>query len=85
MIASSFNAKCQPAEDSVKAAVNQLFTAMKTSDGALLLYCFADSALLQTITRNKEGEMSVKYESIQNFATSINSAPKSCIRRTHPF
>jgi len=58
---------------------------MKTSDGALLLSCFADSALLQTITRNKEGEMSVKNESIQNFATSINSAPKSCIRRTHPF
>jgi len=41
----------------------------------LLLSCFADSALLQTITRNKEGEMSVKNESIQNFATSINSAP----------
>ena len=75
MIALGVNAKCQSADDSVKAAVNQLFTAMKTSDGALLFSCFADSALLQTITKNKGGEIIIKNESVKEFATSISSAP----------
>lgn len=75
LIAFNITAKSQSAEDSVKAAVNQLFTAMKTSNGALLLSCFADSALLQTITKNKGGEIMVKNESVKDFAASINSVP----------
>jgi hypothetical protein len=37
-------------EDSVKTAVNALFTGMKTSDGTMISRSFADSAILQTIT-----------------------------------
>ncbi|HVU96461.1 MAG TPA: nuclear transport factor 2 family protein [Puia sp.] len=37
-------------EDSVKAAVNVLFTGMKNSDAAMTGGSFADSAILQTIT-----------------------------------
>ncbi len=48
------NANAQTTEDSVKAAVNKLFVAMKNSDGEMVKNCFADSAVLQTIARNKE-------------------------------
>ena len=59
-------AKAQSAEDSVKAVINQLFTAMKTADGNLLRSCFADSAILQTIIE-KDGKVSVRNENINEF------------------
>ena len=59
-------AKSQSAEDSVKAVINQLFTAMKTADGNLLRSCFADSAILQTIIE-KDGKVSVRNENINEF------------------
>ncbi len=58
--------------DSVKAAVNQLFTAMKNADGALLKNSFADSALLQTLTPTKEGKIIVMNESIESFVDVIS-------------
>ncbi len=73
------NAKSQSTEDSVKAVVNNLFSAMKTSDEAMLLSCFADSALLQTIATNKEGNRFIKNESIKAFAASIATAPKGAL------
>lgn len=72
-------AKSQQTEDSVKAVVNLLFSAMKTSDEALLLSCFADRALLQTLSKNKEGHLFVKNESLKEFAASIGSAPKGAL------
>jgi hypothetical protein len=63
-------------EDSVRAAVNELFIAMKNSDGARLRASFADSALLQTIVTNKEGKTVVRNESIEEFAESIARLPK---------
>ncbi|HLK31077.1 MAG TPA: nuclear transport factor 2 family protein [Puia sp.] len=68
--------KAQSPEDSVKAAVNQLFTAMKNADSSLLVSSFADSALLQTIVTTKEGKVEVKNESIIEFASFINKTPK---------
>ena len=62
----------QTAEDSVKAVINKLFIAMKSSDGKQLQECFADSAILQTITRNG----TIRNESVQEFAKQINSLPK---------
>lgn len=73
LIASS--ASAQTAADSVKQVVNQLFTAMKTSDAQLLQQCFADSAVLQTIAVNKEGKTIVRNESVAAFAASISKAP----------
>jgi hypothetical protein len=66
----------QSAEDSVKAVVNTLFTAMKNADAALLKSTFSDSAVLQTVTRNKEGKMFVATESINEFADFVNNLKK---------
>jgi hypothetical protein len=66
----------QTTEDSVKAAVNELFIAMKNSDGPRLRTSFADSAILQTIITNKEGKTFARNESITDFAESIGKLPK---------
>ncbi|MFN8305566.1 MAG: nuclear transport factor 2 family protein [Ferruginibacter sp.] len=68
--------KAQTAEDSVKATINTLFTAMQTSNPDLLKSAFADSAILQTITRNKEGKTIVKTDAVADFANSISKLPK---------
>ena len=68
--------KTHSREDSVKAAVNRIFDAMKNSDSAMLVSSFADSAVLQTINSNKKGEVLIKNESINGFAHSISSTPK---------
>ncbi|HEX9513610.1 MAG TPA: nuclear transport factor 2 family protein [Puia sp.] len=63
-------------EDSVRAAVNELFLAMKNSDAARLRAAFTDSALLQTIVINKEGKTVARNESVEEFATSISKLPQ---------
>ncbi len=68
------SAKSQSATDSVKAAVTDLFVAMKNSDGEFLKTCFADSAVLQSINRDTEGNLLVKNESVSQLAKSISSA-----------
>lgn len=72
----TLNTNAQTAEDSVKAAVNQLFTGMKTSDAELVRTAFADSAVLQTIARNKEGKIIIRDESVSDFAGSVAKLPK---------
>jgi hypothetical protein len=68
--------KAQAAEDSVRSVVNNLFTGMRNADAALLKSAFADSAILQTITRNKEGKMQVVTESINDFADFVSNLKK---------
>lgn len=60
-------AGAQTAEDSVKAVINKMFTGMKNADAALLKNSFADSVILQTISRNKEGNLVVINESPADF------------------
>ena len=72
----SVTAVAQTAEDSVKITVNNLFTAMKTADTALLRSCFADSAILQTIVRNKEGNLAIHNEAVDEFVSSIAKVQK---------
>ena len=62
------NLQAQSAEDSVKATVNQLFEGMKTANATLVKGVFADSAVLQTITRNREGKTIIRNEEISTFA-----------------
>lgn len=69
----------QSAGDSVKAVINNMFDAMRASDGVLLQSVFGDSALLQTISRNKEGKTIIRNESIKEFAASVGSAPKGAL------
>jgi hypothetical protein len=66
----------QTAEDSVKAVVNSLFTAMKTSDGPALLRLFSDSAILQTIASSKNGETVIRSEKVKDFVNVVSTLPK---------
>ncbi len=76
-VLSTLNA--QTAEDSVKAAVNTLFEAMKASDAVFLKSVFADSAVLQTITRGKDGNIKVVNQSVDSFAVSVAKQPKGSL------
>jgi hypothetical protein len=68
--------RAQTTQDSIKAAVNLLFDAMKNADAATLETSFADSAILQTIAATKEGDIVIRNESIKEFATSIAKLQK---------
>jgi hypothetical protein len=68
--------QAQQAADSVKAAVNLLFDAMRASDAAGIQNAFADSAILQTIGTNKEGRTVVRNEAVKAFALQVAALPK---------
>lgn len=67
----SISLNAQTAEDSVKGIIKQLFDGMKNSDAVMIRSAFADSAILQSIGRNKEGKMMIQNESIDDFAKTI--------------
>ena len=69
-------ASAQSAEDSVKAVVNQLFDGMKNANATLLRQTFADSAIMQTITRTKEGKTTVQTEDVKDFADFVSKQTK---------
>ena len=71
-----FAGNAQGAEDSVKATINTLFAAMKSADAALLKSVFSDSALLQTIARDKEGKTVIRTESANDFAALVGTLKK---------
>jgi hypothetical protein len=71
--------KAQTAEDSVKAVINQLFTAMKNADGALLKDAFADSALLQTIRRKQDGTFFVQNDRVNDFVSQVSVSKKDSL------
>jgi hypothetical protein len=75
---SSFTTAQTP-EDSVKAVVNQLFSAMRGVDGTMLKDAFADSAVLQTIRRRQDGTFFVQNEKVSDFVTSISTAKKDSL------
>ena len=76
LLSACFHARAQSAEDSVKQVIDQLFTAMKGADAAGIQAVFADSALLQTIARTREGGFVVKNEPIPGFVASIGKLPR---------
>ncbi len=69
-------AVAQSTEDSVKAVVNNMFAAMKNADSVGLKNCFSDWAVLQTITRNKEGETIVRTDAIDGFTSFVGKTNK---------
>ncbi|HKO82748.1 MAG TPA: nuclear transport factor 2 family protein [Chitinophagaceae bacterium] len=66
----------QSTEDSVKATINNLFASMKNADQSLFKTVFSDNAILQTISRDKEGKTVVNSESIQEFGDFIGKLKK---------
>jgi len=72
----SFLLNAQTAEDSVKSVINTVFTGMKNADGLLLKTAFSESAVLQTITLNKEGKMIVVSDKVDDFASLVGGLKK---------
>lgn len=66
----------QHASDSVKATINHLFEAMLEANGTKLQQCFTDSAVLQTITKDKAGLEIVRNDGVMDFVKQINTIPK---------
>lgn len=62
-------------ESAIKKAVNNLFTGMKTGDSTLARSALATGAVMQTIV-NKEGKVSVRNESVDNFIKLIGTPHK---------
>ncbi len=69
----------QTAEDSVKATVMRLFDGMKSVDAAMLQSCFTDSAMLQTIVRTPDGNVTVRTDAVAAFAASISRQAKGSL------
>lgn len=72
----SATASGQTSVDSVKTVITKMFIAMKSGDSSMLVSCFADSAILQTIAKSKTGKVSIRNEEISEFAKQIASLPK---------
>lgn len=68
--------KAQTAEDSIKIVISKLFDGMKNSDAALLKTAFADSAILQTISRDQQGKTIIENDKVEDFAGIISKMPK---------
>jgi hypothetical protein len=68
--------RAQSPEDSVKAVVNTLFAGMKNADAALFKTAFSDSAIMQTISRTREGNTVVRNESLGEFAEFVAKLKK---------
>ena len=68
--------KAQTAEDSIKIVITKLFDGMKNSDAALLKTAFADSAILQTISRDKDGKTIIENDKVEDFAGIVSKMPK---------
>ena len=72
----SFLLHAQSAEDSVKAVINSLFAGMKGANAEMIKAAFSDSAILQTISRNKEGRMVVVTDKVDDFASLVGTLKK---------
>lgn len=75
-IAYASTGTAQTAEDSIKATVNKLFEGMKSSNAALITASFTDSAILQTIGRNKEGQTIIRTDAVSGFAEQVGKMPQ---------
>lgn len=69
--------QAQSSEDSVKAVINQLFTSMRNADSMGVVNCFSEKNILQTIVRDKDGNISARSELLSNFGRSIAGLQKN--------
>ena len=72
ILCASFQVHAQSADEkSVKAVIDQLFAAMRTSDTALLAASFAPNAMMQTIIQKNDGSVVVRTDGVSAFVTSV--------------
>lgn len=67
--------QAQSAVDSVKNTIGKMFFSMKSGDANSLRECFADSAILQTIARDKNGNTIIKNDRVADFIQVISTMP----------
>ncbi len=77
LISLSQGLRAQTAEDSVKAVINQLFTAMRNADTVMLHNCFSERPIMQTIVKDKEGNTLARTDLLENFVKQIGSIQKN--------
>ncbi len=63
--------KSQTASDSVKATISKLFAAMKNADSAGVMASFHPAAIMQTLTKTKEGKDTIRANTVEQFASSV--------------
>lgn len=76
VLTSCINARAQTAEDSVKAVVNKLFDGMRNADASALREVFADSMVLQTIAKNREGKVIIRNQNSASFVDFVSKLEK---------
>jgi hypothetical protein len=64
-------AAAQQEEAAVKQTINQLFDGMRRSDTALMRSSFAPGALLQSVGKNRGGEVAVETEPVDSFLAAV--------------
>jgi ketosteroid isomerase-like protein len=69
------NLKAQSAEDSVKKVINKMFVAMKNADANSLAECFADSAILQSVSE-RNGKVTIMNEPVKSFVDFVGTTTK---------
>jgi len=65
--------RAQSPQDSIKAVINKMFSEMLQSDTVMLKECFADSAILQTITKSG----AVRTDRLDKFIQQIGQLQKN--------
>ena len=75
LIAFTFSLKAQNSteEIAVRNTINQFFEGMKKADSSIVKAVVATEARLETIARNKEGEIYVKVDGINAFIKAIST------------
>ena len=72
ILCASFQVQAQSADEkSVKAVIDRLFAAMRTSDTALLTASFAPNVMMQTIIQKNDGSVVVRTDGVSAFVTSV--------------
>ncbi len=67
----------QTTEDTIKTTISSMFAAIRNSDPYSLARLFADSAILQTIARDKDGNTLIKTDKVTSFALLVSQMPKN--------
>lgn len=72
VLAGNLTSHAQNSEDSVKTVINSLFKGMIDANPDLLRSCFADSAIMQTISVTKAGKTIIRNEPVNDFIVFVS-------------
>jgi hypothetical protein len=67
----NLNAAAQNAEEAVKMPIQALFEGMKKGDTTMVSSAFAPNAIMQAISKTKDGSTTVRTEELKNFISFV--------------